>query len=389
MQVSTDNTKRRRTSSPNDDNILSLSTLPGDHLATVSSYLAPTSTLLLACALSAPSSSFRTVNWLDWKRDESLTNESKAILTSIGSTTEILDFGDVGDLASKLSDDDIAALLLCIDAKIKLKKLLLTGCKRIVGHGLESLCGSTVLECISLHLPMESLSTSVITPILDSIVDSDGNSLREIKVTNMKHAKNEPAVGKFLAKFNKLFSNGDKCEDCVDAVQRGLVGEDFEIPTASLTCFECFESLCGTCDNYSDYRMRTCSHCDLTFCGKCVGRSCYICNKFYCSECEDIDIVGAPKTGKYCDRCNYAFCINCIDPDRTRGRICECDGCRGVHTDALFARNKKQKEEINELKGEITLMHSNIGDLAEENEELRREIEELRKKMSPGLGILS
>ena len=57
MQVSTDNTKRRRTTSQNDDGVLSLSTLPGDHLTTVSSYLAPTSKLLFACALSAPSAS--------------------------------------------------------------------------------------------------------------------------------------------------------------------------------------------------------------------------------------------------------------------------------------------------------------------------------------------
>ena len=374
MQVTTDNTKRRRTTSSHKDNsILSLSTLPVDHLTTVSSYLAPTSKLLFSCALSAPSASFGT------EGDESLTNESKAILTSMGSTIEVLDFGDVCDLAGKLSDDDIAAVLVCIDAKNQLKKLVLTGCNRLVGHGLESLRESTVLERISLHLPMESLSTSVITPILDSIVDSDRNSLREIKVSNIKHAKNEPAVGKFLAKFNKLFSNGDKCEACVHAGW-----EAHTIPTASRTCFECFKGMCEVCNSYSEDRIRNCSHCDLTFCenhGSDEG-PCYACNIFYCSACAEIDIVGAAET---CDggRCNYAFCINCSK------RRCHCDACLGVHFNTLFARDKKHKKENSELNGEITQLRSNCGDLAEENEELRREIEELRKKMSSGLGILS
>jgi len=161
MQVSNDNnTKRRRTSSssPNDDSILSLSTLPGDHLTKVSSYLSITCKALFACAL------------------KSQTNESEAIVTAMGDTIDLLDFSEVGDSAGKLSDDDIAAVL-GIDAKNKLKKLLLTGCNNLVGHGLESLMESTVLEHISFHLPMEG-----IIAILDSIVDIEGNSLREIKV---------------------------------------------------------------------------------------------------------------------------------------------------------------------------------------------------------------
>jgi len=372
MQVSTDNTKRRRTSSSHDGtSILSLSTLPGDHLTTVSSYLAPTSKLLLACALSAPSTSFGTVNW---KGDESLTNESKAILTSMVSTIEELDFGDVGELAGKLSDDDIAAVLVCIDAKNKLKKLLLNGCNRIIGHGLECLRESSVLEHISLHLPMESLSWELISSIVDSIVDNDGSSLHEIKASNMKYAKNDLAVKQFLRKFHDMLLSGDKCEACVPLE----VGEDHEVfvSTASKTCFECFKGVCGTCDNYSDYSIRKCSHCDLTFCenhGSDEG-PCYSCDKFYCSACADIDIVGAAKT---CDggRCNYAFCVNC-------SQNCYCDGCRGVHFNTLFARDKKHKKENSKLNKQVTRLHII-------NEELRKEIEELQKKMSSGLGILS
>jgi len=377
MQVSTDNTKRRRTSSSHDGtSILSLSTLPGDHLTTVSSYLAPTSKLLLTCALSAPSTSFGTVNW---KGDESLTIESNAILTSMGSTTEVLDFGDVGVLAGRLSDDDISALLICIDAKNKLKRLLLNGCNMLVGHGLECLRESTVLEHISLHLPMESLSWELISSIVDSIVDNDGSSLHEIKASNMKYAKNDLAVKQFLRKFHDMLLQGEKCGKCVSFRENGNIDEH-EVQPASLTCFECFRFACEGCndDVYAyETEIRCCTHCDLSFCLE-HGFKCDRCAEFHCSACAAIDTVGATKR---CEdhHCYCQFCLHCFGDGG-------CESCQSKHFSALHARKSEQEEE---LKGEITQLHSKVGDLAEENEELRREIEELRKKMSSGLGILS
>lgn len=59
---------------------------------------------------------------------------------------------------------------------------------------------------------MEGLSWELITSILDSIV---GGSLREIKVFNIKHAKNDLAVKQFLKKFINLLLEGEKCENCI------------------------------------------------------------------------------------------------------------------------------------------------------------------------------
>lgn len=359
------NTKRRRTSSRNDDDgILTLCTLPGDHLTKVSSYLAPTSKLLLACAFSAPSTSFG-------KGHESLTNESLAILSSMGSTIEVLDFGDVGDLVRKLSDDDIGAVLVCIDAKSKLKQLILSGCNRLVGHGLESLRESTVLKHISLHLPLESLSASVITPIFDSIVDSDGNSLREIKVTNIKHAKSE-SIGPLLKKFNKLMTNGDKCDTCVWRRENGHI-EDHQVNATSRTCFECFRCYCEDCNDYTEEEIRSCNHCGLSLCRE-HGNRCDTCFRIHCSTCTEIDTENA---AKWCETCKYSSCFDCVDG---------CKGCLGLHFSTFAARNSKREEELN---GEIAQLRSNNVDLTEENEELRREIAELQERMSSGLGILS
>jgi len=68
---------------------------------------------------------------------------------------ETLDFIDLPkDLASRLTDDDLAAILICIciDAKNELKHLLLTNCFSIVGHGVEPMRGSKVLITMDLGI---------------------------------------------------------------------------------------------------------------------------------------------------------------------------------------------------------------------------------------------
>eukprot|EP00985_Skeletonema_marinoi_P006094 scaffold2645_cov96-Skeletonema_marinoi.AAC.1 len=66
---------------------------------------------------------------------------------------ETLDFEDIEeDLAIKLSDGDISAVLTCIDAVNRLKTLKLTNCINIIGVGLEPLRGSSIIEQIDLSL---------------------------------------------------------------------------------------------------------------------------------------------------------------------------------------------------------------------------------------------
>lgn len=81
MEVSNNNDnvklKRRRTSFQKSDasSILSLFyTLPNDHTKMISSYLVPTSQALLACALTAPSTSFVST---DWNRNHNMTMARK------------------------------------------------------------------------------------------------------------------------------------------------------------------------------------------------------------------------------------------------------------------------------------------------------------------------
>ena len=161
--------KRRKTSSPdnNDKSTLCLANMPHDHLTAIADYLPKSSRALFAVALTAPSKSFRISNWKG-----KLSEASKAIITSTvpslipspnkgakgynsvekdlltkyygtsnWSTLCFLDI-KIDNLVDKLSEDDIGAVLVCIDAKNKLKSLRLADCKDIVGNALEPLCES-------------------------------------------------------------------------------------------------------------------------------------------------------------------------------------------------------------------------------------------------------
>jgi len=295
---------------------------------------------------------------------------------------EVLDFEDIGDLAGRISDDDIVALLVCIDAKNNLKELQLTGCKNLIGYGLAPLRETSVLEHISLELPMECLSLVVFTSILDSIIDTDGNSLREIKVSKIKLAKSNPPVGKFLRKFHKILLIGDKCDHCQfcsNEEDREHVDDDFEVKTADMICFECFWCTCEDCNYDADEgRIKECNNCGLTLCDDHGGSTCYSCSDFHCSACADIVIVGAAKS---CDDCysRYSICTDCID-------AINCERCLGLHCPTVVARSKKQEEEIDKLKGKNKQLRSKNGDLTKEVKDLQGEIEDLR---GSGLGILA
>ena len=134
--------KRRRTAA----DTLHITDLPVGFIADVSSYLAKPSRAILAVAFSAPSTS--------WKNNDLIhrqTSISKAIVSA--SQWDILDFGNIEEeLANKLTDDDISAMLKCINAHDVLKELKLTGCFNIEGYGLHPLRGSSTLDVIDVSI---------------------------------------------------------------------------------------------------------------------------------------------------------------------------------------------------------------------------------------------
>ena len=111
--------------------------IPVEPLAHVASFLSATSQAIFGLAVAA-------VN------DKMLNKNSFAI---VGDQWDSLDFTEIEkELAARLTDDDIKAVLWCIDAANKVKRLSLAHCVNITGSCLEQLRGSQIIEQIHLSL---------------------------------------------------------------------------------------------------------------------------------------------------------------------------------------------------------------------------------------------
>ena len=124
--------KRRRTFS----NTLNITDLPIGFLVDVSSYLTKPSRAIFAVAISGSDG---------YQVKQSISDSSKAIIAS--SDWDTLDFVDIGkNLAERLTDGDLHAILMCINSKQTLKILKLTSCTNIIGGGLSPLRSSIFIK---------------------------------------------------------------------------------------------------------------------------------------------------------------------------------------------------------------------------------------------------
>ena len=397
--------KRRKTSSPdnNDNSTLCLANMPHDHLTAIADYLPKTSRALFAVSLTAPSKSFRVS---DWKGK--LSEASKAIIKSstiplpcptyknnskfrkkvtatekrskerltkyyASSDWDLLDFDDIDkELNKKLTDDDIGAVLVCIDAKNKLKSLLLD-CVDVVGHALEPLRESKLLEKVQFASNAnEQLSTEVVAPILDGIIDTEGTSLRNVVLPQDwkgGKARNEQPLNGFLVKFNKLLISNSECEG--------------ETPRS---CFTCFKSVCDGCNGADGYPVQTCGHCKINICDDCeFFPTCRVCDSTFCKVCAERDDVDV---AKQCEHCyGEPICFGCVSPENEN-----CEACLGVFYPKLRARNEELGNEIaglcDENEAQKARHADEKGELCNEIDILRKENDELKKQLSEGLGIL-
>ncbi|EJK48640.1 hypothetical protein THAOC_32545 [Thalassiosira oceanica] len=137
-------------------------------------------------------------------------NDEERIGEVVEQLWDRLDLGDLdNELAVRLTDDDLGAVLACVGAKDKMNELHLTGCTGLSGEGLEAIRGSTVLQ--RLHLQMwpeqaacggptslekggeralmiiraeleSQLSREKVQPVLESMLAKDDSEIRHIAV---------------------------------------------------------------------------------------------------------------------------------------------------------------------------------------------------------------
>ena len=338
--------KRKRASLPDvgsDADALSLSTsiydLPDATLLHIADYLPKTSLALLAVALTDNQSSWNDVNWdntssvLTWIKTpkKKPSAATKVLLKSSASNREQwleLDFVDIDkSLAHRLTDDDIAAVLSAINARKKLRSLKITGCVNITGSGLEPLRGSVVLERLDLSTREEHensdtmpnvrvddeagkkpkrqplISENDVIPILNSIIDSEGNLLKYLHLPKNWRVGGTLDVDQFLQRYEDSQNERLLCQACNLHCQNMMATCNRErmYGAQQYACYQCLGRFCHNCEIDTDTpRLRFCSGCEKSWCFKCSG------------------------SGDECDRCEKTiswFCSGCI-----KKRICPaCD----------------------------------------------------------------
>jgi len=379
------NSKRRKVCRPD------ICDLPDGSLLHMLSFLSKPSRALLALALTTDSKSYRKIDWLigknkisssilAWakvvKREPS--PASKVILTY--EKWDSLDFAEFTyGKENQLSDDDIAGVLTCINARENLKSLKITGCTQITGQGLQPLFRSTVLQQVNLthkiRAPFEDVESCIselfVLPILDSIINTTGNKLMLIQFPELWRNRASPSFDSFLVDYERLLdSRGNVCSGCksVTLSRESQSWEQSESEicwvtsyaqehrynardeyveewygTQHYTCEECLKFLC--CNDGCNERINTCNVCKEQYCIDCAtmdecaewdcsgtlckscGKECPDCHSRACEDCDHI---------LTCDDCGKTSCKDCTD-------FAECAGsCKKVTCEECHLREGNQ-----------------------------------------------
>ena len=276
---------------------------------------------------------------------------STAIVSA--SQWDILDFEDVEkDLANKLTDNDISAVLKSINARDMLKRLKLCGCTNITGIGLNPLRGSAVLEQVDLSFvgkhgktkiaPMHielKISDEAVVPILESIISTNGCSLKYILYPWRWRAgrQENELLAQFQRRYNAMFRTRSSNLNCSHCSINMRDHQNWMISgLQNNICYDCLKPFCSECSDEGgegDDILKYCCICEKDYCQNCIPViECARCNDKICKGCENM---------KTCHECNQANCKDCIKTcDGCKRTLCaadncvdifDCHGCSKVH----------------------------------------------------------
>ena len=230
---------------------------------------------------------------------------------------ESIDLKDIQDICGRsLTDDDVRWILLAIDAVNCVKSISMTNCIGITGAGLEPLRGSIGLEKIDLSLvgdyenptinPEPPISVSTVVPILESIINTEGNSLVHVQLPKKWRLERREALARFLERFDRKLNDrrfvcsNPSCGEVCEGVnghnlfnwQAGGLREIY-FGTNNMTCYQCMKNFCLSC--YEDWGI--CTFCDKFYCNDCnrvsycQGVGCLSPTSNQCTSCEECDVV--------------------------------------------------------------------------------------------------
>ena len=206
---------------------------------------------------------------------------------------------------------------------------------KIVGHGLEPLCGSTVLERLFFH-GNAKFAEPIVYSIINAIYSSD-KVLDRLELLHDLQSYIEKARNDTSSPFHEI---------CTNIQQTLLDNGQCQVCWKSLrdrTCVYCLKQVCTDCGN--DFSFASCDNCGDTFCESCDDSVvCNGCHSEFCSGCAQLDNIDAAIS---CSRCDV-YCFICSEG---------CGECLPVRYQKMIAR---------------------IDGLTEDNEQLRQQIDQLQ-----------
>lgn len=435
MDSNTSRAKRQRTSPTPATTVNHLS---ADLWCDIAEFLPKTSRALLAVALTAPPASFRESGWkgqpnavsraiIASAKDSAL---SDAFLEKLGdserfedlmkgeqhdsknygdfnfrdglaeqikhyynSQWEMMDFVDLPkSLALRLTDDDVGAVLVCIDAANNLKRLKLTNCFNVVGTCLEPLRRSTVLEYVDLELVREfdkpwfeienegrveagldlrraaierefdeiKLCEGPVFDVLGDILREDGNSLKRLQYPfrwycdpptdavvfgnyEWAHQTMSGRFNQFVNDHNAVVNKFACCLYFNTNAQSVCTRLEENSPSD-------YANICITC---SDTSYSFCTHCNEILCTGCSATDeCSVCDVRYCLSCctkraiaeKEATVCGYGDCQSFCPSCRLDACKN---------QFLFCIKCRDLSFDGLLEECNAKQAQIDALRLEI------------------------------------
>mmetsp|Transcript_416 Transcript_416/g.955 ORF Transcript_416/g.955 Transcript_416/m.955 type:complete len:470 (-) Transcript_416:156-1565(-) len=316
---------------------------------------------------------------------------------------EVLDFVDIPvSLASRLSDDDLGAILVCIDAKHKLQQPKLTHCINIVGHGLEPLRGSTVVEKLDLGLVRQfeapylrkgmapgrrnyeflfddaKLSEGPVCAIIDSILHGEDDSFDRLQYPHT-WSVNSSEPHTLVPLYDNNVLRSERVKQLVD--EHNIIVNKFSC--CLYFGYEDEKDLCSSLEDSLDDESLgsalvdvciSCKDASFTVCSNCNDIVCYECCD--ADKCEECDIIHCPRCRRdhslenvvtWCEAADYGS--DCSP----RCSSCRLKSCRN----GTNACTECRSEVFDELRDECDTKQVQIDSQNDEMERLRSIIEEL------------
>ena len=222
--------------------------------------------------------------------------------------------------------------------------LKLKGLCNIVGHGLEPLRGSRLLEHLDLNPGFGGpkltgilatrdnftlLSEEVVVPILDSIITVEGSSLKQLNFPKKWRVNQAPVLTQFLTRYNRALNRRElPCSyyECTSTCRHvndspwvpRLARHDGLYGVQQHICYECNEHSCIV--HTDEMEPFICGICELSYCMDCnPTKMCELCNVATCQECVDTstceicDVTSCEKCCPtyFCDYCDEIRCFDC------------------------------------------------------------------------------